>query len=606
MAQPAGTLTPMADDWEWMWASETGRDSILRDSIESLEAANRAASSRSARLSSQLAKLQGSMESRITALSTAFDAYVELGDVREQLAGYPDTAAIRRDSIAAIEALSLGRQPQPVSARDVPYWLPYAVNAIISLASGTPDPENEKRAIELSPDAEVFIVTAAGALGHGPAVADRVRALLVCDGQLTTRQQALFAAALAGDYGTVLPGLRGVWDDSLSRTQVSDWVSWASQQAGGGLDIALAWVEDRFIPNQPASRSAGATTAGSGTTDSVAADSATTDTSATVPGPSDSADGDNAALDGIKPRGVKDKTGAAPAPDAIDLVQSTSGPSPAVAGLRAEAVAIINQGMGDETALLERSRVLRARIEDPSRAPQPAAEAEAVRVPVESVLRDAVLDAPAQSEARRELTGWLRPYLSAVVTDLSSAVLRQPLQPVTVSTLGLLDGTYQVEVAPDGVSAEVQRQLRAVRPPVLPKQTVLFLAGGGAALVIGLVLMVTDASAGFGLLVILAGLVVTGVGIRRYVLHRQALSDHKESVDAVDRGIRHAEVVAAAAVQSRKESDVRIRQLADRLLDHFGGEADAEPVGVVIGGTGLTDELRPASGPDFAAPGLPG
>ena len=45
-----------------------------------------------------------SLASRIDALSTAFDAYVELGDLREQLDDFPDTAAVRRDASSAILA----------------------------------------------------------------------------------------------------------------------------------------------------------------------------------------------------------------------------------------------------------------------------------------------------------------------------------------------------------------------------------------------------------------------------------------------------------------------------------------------------------------------
>ena len=69
---------------------------MLRDDLAELQAESAAASARSYRLNSQLADMKGSLDARLTALSSALDVYVELGDVREQLAGYPDTAAIRR------------------------------------------------------------------------------------------------------------------------------------------------------------------------------------------------------------------------------------------------------------------------------------------------------------------------------------------------------------------------------------------------------------------------------------------------------------------------------------------------------------------------------
>ena len=99
----------MTDDWQWFWAGEGGRDRILRDEVEGLHARLSSASSQTHRLSSQLATLTGSIESRLNALSAAFDAYVELGDVREQLAVYQEPAAVRRAVMAAIDALAGGR-----------------------------------------------------------------------------------------------------------------------------------------------------------------------------------------------------------------------------------------------------------------------------------------------------------------------------------------------------------------------------------------------------------------------------------------------------------------------------------------------------------------
>ena len=60
---------PVPDDWEWFWAGEGGRDRLLRDEIEGLQGAASVARSQSARLSSQLAQVQGSMERRLSALA---------------------------------------------------------------------------------------------------------------------------------------------------------------------------------------------------------------------------------------------------------------------------------------------------------------------------------------------------------------------------------------------------------------------------------------------------------------------------------------------------------------------------------------------------------
>lgn len=69
----------MTDDWRWFWAGESGRDHILRDEVEGLHARLSSASAQTSRLSSQLANLTGSIESRLNALSLAFDAYWNWG-----------------------------------------------------------------------------------------------------------------------------------------------------------------------------------------------------------------------------------------------------------------------------------------------------------------------------------------------------------------------------------------------------------------------------------------------------------------------------------------------------------------------------------------------
>ena len=46
------------------------------------------------------------------------------------------------------------------------YWLAPAMNAVIALAAGSADADAEKRAVDRDREAELFMVAAAGALGH--------------------------------------------------------------------------------------------------------------------------------------------------------------------------------------------------------------------------------------------------------------------------------------------------------------------------------------------------------------------------------------------------------------------------------------------------------
>ena len=135
---------------------EGGRDNLLQSEIEGLHSQASAARSQAARLSSQLAKVQGSMETRLSALAAAFDAYVELGDVREQLAGDPDTSAVRRNATAAFEVLTRGGIPERLPDSTADYWLADAMNAVIALAAGSPDRVADARAVALDRDAELF------------------------------------------------------------------------------------------------------------------------------------------------------------------------------------------------------------------------------------------------------------------------------------------------------------------------------------------------------------------------------------------------------------------------------------------------------------------
>lgn len=369
---------------------------MLREEIEGLQANASVAYRRSAQLSSQLANLQGSLDSRLTALSAAFDAYVELGDVREQLAGFPDTSAVRRDAVAAIEALSRGVQPHPVADRGQDYWLSYAVNAVRALALGSPDLEAERRAVELSPDAELFIVAAVGGLGHGARVGDRVPTLLTCDGSLNEHQVKLWRALLAGAYGEVLPAVGPVWAPAMDQT-ADTWAAWVLSEVGNSAVAALDWLD---------------TLTGGGD-----------DRTPVEPGPP-------LAAETLRLAG--------------DTAPASSGAEDPQSGLRSVVIELIGQGMGNEAELLERSRVLRARIEAPNVAgTEVGAEPPLRLVTVE--VQEALLASTPTSAQQQTLLGWVAPgLLAAVAVFANRATVVAPVA-VTVSTVA-----GSLEVTPTG------------------------------------------------------------------------------------------------------------------------------------------------------------
>uniref|UniRef100_UPI0018E573EB hypothetical protein n=1 Tax=Desertihabitans aurantiacus TaxID=2282477 RepID=UPI0018E573EB len=223
----------MVDEWDWFWASEHGRDRILRDELENASASAARAHSTMRGLRSQLTELQGDVGLRLRRLSRAFDAYVELGDIREQLLDHGDTRLIRRDAARAVEALAAGAVPPPLDADDyvADYWLVEAINAVIAIAAGRRDPALEQQVVTAEPRGELFLLACAAALGHGSAVADRLPSALAGDGTLDPDRRVLAEAVLEGRFGPAGDRhLDGVVAEALGRV---DWSRWCRERAGG-------------------------------------------------------------------------------------------------------------------------------------------------------------------------------------------------------------------------------------------------------------------------------------------------------------------------------------------------------------------------------------
>lgn len=523
-------------DWDWFLSSEAGRDRILRGEIEGLQQRASSANAQSARLSSQLTQLQGSMETRLKALSAAFDAYVELGDVREQLDGCPDTSAVRRDAVLAIDVLSRGGVPDPVEDRGVDYWLAPAVNTVIALVGGGADPATERRAVALSPDAELFVVAAAGALGAGLSVADRVAPLLTCDGSLVARQVVLFSAVLAGVYGPRLDAVHPVWRSALDQSGEvwADWVR-ASSRTVTAIE-SLRWL-------------------------SVHLDLALPPLGTDSPPP----------LDGAA---AKDKPVAAAE---LHLVGESRDPAdPAVVdprtGLRAVVVELVGQGIGDEAALLSRSRALRAKIEDPT-----APDAETVEVPhrpVTDVVQEALLDPSVGPDLRRELVGWVAPGLVAATRQLGVAAQELAAVEVRVNTEGGI-----LAVGPEG--PDPQRLARAettiAELTAAPLNRILAPAVATGLLVVGAgAVALAGHPRGSQLLLLAAGVAAVVLGYlfvdrRRALQRRGAMSTELHT--ALDLGRSQA----AELRQSQQRDAADTAELARRVITRLETPDAAEP-----------------------------
>lgn len=476
-------------------------------------------------MSSQLTQLQGSLETRLKALSAAFDAYVELGDVREQLAGYPDTSAVRRDAVLAIDVLSRGGVPDPVEDRGVDYWLAPAVNTVIALVGGGADPSTERRAVPPNPDAELFVVAAAGALGAGLSVADRVAPLLTCDGSLAPRQVVLFSAVLAGVYGPRLDAVEPVWRAALDQSGEvwADWVR-ASSRTVTAIE-SLRWMSVYLDP-----------------------------AASLAPGASGSGD----RLPG-RPVLATELHLVGESPDPAD---------PAVVdprtGLRAVVVGLVGQGMGDEAALLSRSRALRAKIEDPT-APDPET-IEVPHRPVTDVVQESLLDPGVGPDLRRELVGWVAPGLVAATRKLDAAAQEPTGAEVRVNAeVGIL------AVGPEG--PDPQRLVRAESTindlTAAPLNRILAPAVATGLLVVGAgVVALTGHPRGAQLLLLAAGVAAVVFGYlffdrRRALQRREAMS--AELHTALDRGRSQAGQLRQSQQRAAADAAELARRVTARL-----------------------------------------
>lgn len=507
----------MTDDWQWFWAGEGGRDRILRDEVEGLHAQLSSASSQTHRLSSQLASLSGSIETRLNALSEAFDAYVELGDVREELAAYEEPAAVRRSVMAAVDALAAGRPATPVDPRGLDYWLPYAMNAVIGLVEGRPDPAALQRARALSPETDTFVVAACGALGHGPAVADLLPSVLVSDAELTEHQQAIWRAAATGTFGDLGDGLTAFWRPAVDAEPPVAWAAWVDTHVASPAD-AIGWLRALVTTGDLSVPATGEPVAGS--------------------------------------RNTGTPLGQLP-PDGSAASEPVPQPDP-TAGLRLVATGLIGRGLPAEAPLLERARELRARFQRPGsdgRVPRPPVDtsAQASATVVAEVQRALLLPSTSKS-VRATLVSWVAPSLAAVTKRLTLTATRAHPAQETVRAAGA-----EIVVTPRGADpAEVESgvaRLRAFhhRPS---SGFVSSAVGGGVALAVTLVLAALGSGWAW-----LVGVVVVACTISAGQQLQQQRTSRREAEAAVERfreQVRDATERVARAEEQRSAALVRL------------------------------------------------
>src|SRR6266545_4632386 len=98
----------------------------LQDDLSRVSSSLASAHTSNRRLQSELSKVTGSIEQRLNRISAAFDAFVELSDLRMTLALFDEHARVRHRARQLF-----GEHPLPGELSDVDgYWLAPAVLAI--------------------------------------------------------------------------------------------------------------------------------------------------------------------------------------------------------------------------------------------------------------------------------------------------------------------------------------------------------------------------------------------------------------------------------------------------------------------------------------------
>ena len=184
------------------WWTERKQNQQLSNLESEMSYARQEASS----LRSQLSRIQGSLQSRVDSMSRAFDAFVELSDLRHETAGFVAAAELRRYATRVLSAMASGTElPEPV-APVARYWLSPATQALISLHAATPDEQAISAAMELDQRrTSIYLSLALAVLGQRHQVQnewlDVAFGVPAADGTLTRVQRVLWTTAARGGFG---------------------------------------------------------------------------------------------------------------------------------------------------------------------------------------------------------------------------------------------------------------------------------------------------------------------------------------------------------------------------------------------------------------------
>lgn len=125
----------MSDNY-WVDRAQNKRIAGLEDDLSYVSASLSQARASTDRLKAELSKVSGSMEQRLSRLSAAFDAFVEISDLRVTLGLFDAHGRVRHQAKQLLEGASVSE----VADADG-YWLAPALVALRGVADGAVDPD---------------------------------------------------------------------------------------------------------------------------------------------------------------------------------------------------------------------------------------------------------------------------------------------------------------------------------------------------------------------------------------------------------------------------------------------------------------------------------
>ncbi len=203
----------MSDDW-WTDYRQNKRLAGLEEDLSHARASQH-------RLKSELSKVRGSLEQRLDRLSAAFDAFVEISDLRVTLGLFDAHGRVRHQA----KQLLAGSGAGDVSDADG-YWLAPALSALRGVADGVVDEEALALATARDPlRTGVFHVLLTSVVGGRSTVPSLAPALPALPEEVPAYQRAVWLLAADGFFGAdgwelarerCAAVVAGVTDDSLA------------------------------------------------------------------------------------------------------------------------------------------------------------------------------------------------------------------------------------------------------------------------------------------------------------------------------------------------------------------------------------------------------